>query len=79
MIKKDRKGAEIMPTKNKTPNYTRAAIDRYNSKYDRITVNFPKGTKERIKELTGDSAGGFAVKCVIKELERLEKQEHKTE
>jgi hypothetical protein len=60
-----------MPPKNKTPDYTRKAIDKYNSKYDRITVNFPKGTKEAIKDLTGDTAGGFAVKCVINELERL--------
>lgn len=63
-----------MTPKNKTPNYTRAAIDRYNSKYDRITVNFPKGTKEKIKTLTDYSAGGFAVACVLKELERLEKE-----
>jgi len=55
----------------KTPEYTRKAIDKYNKKYDRITVNFPKGTKEKIKELTGDTAGGFAVKCVINELQRL--------
>ena len=60
-----------MIEKNKTPDYTRAAIDRYNKKYDRITVNFPKGTKEKIKELTGKTAGGFAVECVIKELQRL--------
>lgn len=63
-----------MNEKNKTPGYTRAAIDRYNAKYDRITVNFPKGTKEKIKELTGKTAGGFAVDCVLKELEKLEKQ-----
>lgn len=59
--------------KNKTPDYTRKAIDNYNAKFDRITVNFPKGTKERIKELTGKTAGGFAVECVINELERIEK------
>ena len=56
----------------KTPDYTRRAIDNYNARFDRITVNFPKGTKEKIKELTGESAGGFAVKCVIEELERIE-------
>jgi hypothetical protein len=63
----------------KTPEYTRKAIDKYNKKYDRITVNFPKGTKKKIKELTGDTAGGFAVKCVINELQRLEDQEKTTE
>ena len=58
----------------KTPDYTRRAINNYNSKFDRITVNFPKGTKERIKTTTGETAGGFAVKCVISELDRLEKE-----
>lgn len=59
----------------KTPDYTRRAIDTYNSKFDRITVNFPKGTKERIKELTGQTAGGFAVNCVIEKLEQIEKEQ----
>lgn len=58
--------------KNKTPDYKRAAIDRYNAKFDRITVNFPAGTKERIKAATGATAGGFAVQCVLAELERIE-------
>lgn len=57
---------------NKTPDYTRRAINNYNSKFDRITVNFPKGTKERIKTTTGETAGGFAIKCVLAELDRLE-------
>ena len=56
----------------KTPDYTRRAINNYNSKFDRITVNFPKGTKERIKTTTGETAGGFAIKCVLVELDRLE-------
>lgn len=63
-----------MPEKNKTASYTRKAIDNYNAKFDRITVNFPKGTKERIKAATDKTAGGFAVECVIKELERLENE-----
>lgn len=58
---------------NKTPDYTRKAINKYNDKFDRITVNFPKGTKERIKELTGKTAGGFAVESVLLRLDELEK------
>lgn len=61
-----------MTKENKTPDYTRAAIDKYNQKFDRITVNFPKGTKERIKELTGKTAGGFAVECVTAALDKLQ-------
>ena len=60
-----------MPEKKKTPDYTRKAIEKYNKKFDRITVNFPKGTKDAIKEKTGKTAGGFAVACVLAELERL--------
>ena len=63
-----------MTKENKTPDYTRKAINKYNEKFDRITVNFPKGTKEKIKELTGKTAGGFAVECVINELEKLENE-----
>ena len=58
----------------KTPDYTRRAINNYNSKFDRITVNFPKGTKERIKTTTGETAGGFAIKCVLAELDKLENE-----
>ena len=38
-----------------TPEYTKRAIKNYNAKFDRIAVNLPIGTKERIKEMTGTS------------------------
>ena len=62
---------------NKTASYTRAAIDRYNAKFDRITVNFPKGTKERIKAATDQTAGGFAVACVLEKLDQIENDSRK--
>lgn len=55
-----------------TPEYTKKAINKYNAKFDRIAVNLPKGTKERIKNLTGESYNAFVSALVLKELERLE-------
>ena len=58
----------------KVPEYNRKAIDNYNSKFDRIMINTPKGTKERIKELTGLSCNAFISELVIKELDRIENE-----
>ncbi len=72
----------------KTPEYTKKAIQNYNNKFDRIAVNLPKGTKERIKELTGKSCNAYISELVIKDLETLKRkkaepsgsqQEEKTE
>ena len=53
--------------------YTKKAINKYNSKFDRIAVNLPIGTKERIKELTGKSCNAYISELVLGELERLER------
>ena len=55
-----------------TPEYTKKAINKYNSKFDRIAVNLPIGTKERIKELTGKSCNAYISELVLNSLERLE-------
>lgn len=57
----------------KTPQYTKDAINKYNAKFDRVAVNLPKGTKERIKEYTGMSCNAYISKLVLKELDKLEK------
>lgn len=59
---------------SKIPEYTRKAINKYNDKFDRIAVNLPKGTKDRIKELTGLSCNKFISELTIKELDRIEKE-----
>ncbi len=56
------------------PEYTKRAIKNYNNKFDRLAVNLPKGTKERIKELTGQSCNAFISTLVLEELERIEKE-----
>lgn len=59
----------------KTPEYTKNAIQKYNNKFDRIAVNLPKGTKERIKELTGKSCNAYISELIIKDLETLKGKE----
>ena len=55
-----------------TPQYTKDAINRYNAKFDRLAVNLPKGTKERIKKLTGKSGNAYICELVLDDLDRLE-------
>lgn len=57
----------------KTAQYTKDAINRYNSKFDRIAVNLPIGTKERIKELTGKSCNAYICELVLASLDQIEK------
>lgn len=56
----------------KTPEYTKKAINNYNSKFDRIAVNLPIGTKDRIKELTGKSCNAYISALVLADLDRVE-------
>lgn len=60
---------------NKTPEYTRKAIDKYLSKLESKTIRFPKGTTERIKA-QGQSVNGFVNNLVLAELDRLEQSEN---
>ncbi len=60
--------------KRVTPEYTRKAIDKYMSEKDKATVILPKGTKDKIRELTGESVNAFINRLVLAELERLENQ-----
>lgn len=55
-----------------TPEYTKRAINKYNDKFDRIAVNLPKGTKERIYKLTGESCNAYISKLVIETLDSLD-------
>ena len=57
-----------------TPEYTKKAIQNYNNKFDRIAVNLPKGSKERIKEITGKSCNSYISELVIDDLARKERE-----
>ena len=55
----------------KTPDYTRRATANYQAKYDLIQVRFPKGTKERIKEVaTEQSVNDYIVNAIIEKLDK---------
>ena len=63
-----------MAKKTSTPEYTKKAIQRYNEKFDRVSVNLPKGTKEKIKELTGLSCNKYISELVIENIRLLEEK-----
>jgi len=52
--------------------------DRQNNfvreKYDRISLTLPKGTKDRIKAVSGESVNAWIFSLIDKELKRLEKK-----
>lgn len=58
----------------KTPEYTKRAINNYNNKFDRVAVNLPKGTKDRIKDMTGKSCNAYISELVIADLERMSEE-----
>ena len=58
----------------KTPEYTREAIRRYENKFEKKSINFPKGTTERVKEITNKSFGAYIVDLVLTDLDRLERK-----
>ena len=63
-----------MPKKNVTPEYTKKAIRKYNDKFDRVAVNLPKGTKNKIKELTGLSCNRYINDLVLEDIKRMEEE-----
>lgn len=58
-----------------TADYTKRAIDKYRSKFDIIQIKAPKGTKERITTLSGQSMAAFCLQCVLDRLDELERSE----
>lgn len=55
---------------NKTPEYTRKAIAKYQSKFDRVNINLVKGLKDQIKAATGESLNACVTRLLMEELER---------
>lgn len=58
-----------------TPDYIRRSQNNYNSKFDLIQIKAPKGTKERITTLSGQSMAAFCLQCVLDRLDELERSE----
>lgn len=58
-----------------TPDYIRRSQNNYNAKFDIIQIKAPKGTKERITAVSGQSMAAFCLQCVLDRLEELERSE----
>lgn len=58
-----------------TPDYIRRSQNNYNSKFDIIQIKAPKGTKERITAVSGQSMAAFCLQCVLDRLDELERSE----
>ena len=55
----------------------RKAVADFMKTVDRVNCQFPLGTKEKIKELTGMSCNAFIKETVLKELEKIERKKAK--
>lgn len=58
--------------KKKTKTSTRAAIKKYNEKFERMTVRMPKGTRERIKSVTNESYNAYVNRLIFEDLEKVQ-------
>ena len=56
----------------KTPEYTRRAVQKYRENKDQINLVLEKGTKEKIEKLTGKKASAYIKALVMDDLQRLE-------
>lgn len=55
----------------------RKAVADFMKTVDRVNCQFPLGTKERIKKLTGKSCNSFIKETILKELDKLERKKVK--
>ena len=51
----------------------RQAVARFMEGVDRVNCQLPKGTKDRIRKLTGKSCNAFIKEVVLEKLEDIEK------
>lgn len=58
-----------------TPDYIRRSQNNYNAKFDIIQIKAPKGTKERIIAVSGQSMAAFCLQCVLDKLDELERSQ----
>lgn len=55
----------------------RKAVADFMKTVDRVNCQFPLGTKERIKKLTGRSCNAYIKETIVKELDKLERKKAK--
>ena len=52
----------------------RKAVADFMKTVDRVNCQFPLGTKDRIKELTGKSCNAFIKETVLRELDKIDRR-----
>lgn len=60
--------------KKKTADYTRKAIEKYQSKFERFTISLPIGSREKIKAVTGKSLNQYFNDLYLEDMERRENE-----
>lgn len=53
----------------------RKAVANFMATVDRVNCQFPLGTKERIKKLTGMSCNAFIKQTIVRELDKIERKQ----
>ena len=59
--------------KKKTADYTRKAIEKYQSNFERFTISLPIGSREKIKAVTGKSLNQYFNDLFVEDMERRNK------
>lgn len=54
----------------KTPNYTKRAVKKYDSKFDKVLVRLPYGTADKIRSELGTSCNAYINQLVMDDLKR---------
>ena len=57
----------------KTSEAMRKAINKYDSKFERVNCRFPEGTKNRIKKAGYSSINQFIIQAVLEKLDNIDK------
>lgn len=63
---KDKQGESM----GKVPEYTKRAVKKYDSKFDKVLVRLPYGTAEIIRSEIGISCNAYINQLVMKDLKK---------
>lgn len=67
-------GVKMSEYTEKQKEQRRKAVADFMKTVDRVNCQFPLGTKDRIKELTGMSCNAFIKETVVRELDKIERK-----
>lgn len=54
----------------KTPEYTKKAVKKYDSKFDKVLIRLPVGTAEKIRSEIGISCNAYINQLVMEDLKK---------